>query len=196
MKWIRNLVTSLRQAALRRKYDRERMQESKRQSRFTYRDGPMIFLAQQIVKAMQDAGYPATIFNSYRSPEQQNREYLEGDSKAKAWQSPHQFLEAVDIVHPGKFWNVSEDYWETLHACGKIVEERFGVDLVFGYDWGWDKAHIELADWKSVARDISEKTNGVMRPPTPKELWQRFEAVLPRVAKQHRKSVYFQEPRA
>jgi hypothetical protein len=197
MKWLAMMAQQLLEAARKRMFPREKMQVTKRQTRFTYTDGPMLYLGQQIVKVMQDAGYPAKIFHHYRTAEQQNLLFAEGRTKARAWQSPHNFCEAVDIVHPSLFWEgVTDDYWDTLYACGKIVEERFGVDLEFGYDWGWDKAHIELKDWRKV-RDMKRahmRHTGHMAPPTPKELWHRFQEVLPAVARQAAKAKGFREP--
>lgn len=197
MKWLADMANSLVKAVRDVLHPREQMQERKRQTRFTYRDGPMVFLGQQIVKAMQDAGYPAKIHTHYRSPEDQERAFASKNSKARAWQSPHQFLEAVDIVHPSLGWNVSQDYWDTLYSCAKIVEDRFGVTFELGYDWGWDLAHVELKDWRTVRdrlMDQQRRRKEPMRPPTPKELWERFKEVLPATARQHARAVGFREP--
>jgi hypothetical protein len=212
---FRRMANAIMKACREAMYPREKMQVVKRQTRFTYTDGPMYFLGQQIVKQMEDAGYPAKIVWGYRSAAQQQRLYDKGRTtpgpdvsperplgrivtKAKPWRSPHNYLEAVDIAHPSKGWNVSDEYWETLAACTRIVEQRFDVDLTGGLDWGWDLAHIELADWR-IMRDMKfahAKQTGEMIPPTPKELWWRFEQVLPKVAKRHKNSVAFQEPLA
>jgi len=184
------MVQALMKAFRDVKYPRERMQETKRQTRFTYTDGPMYYLGLQIVKAMQDAGYPAKISECYRSPERQDELYARKRTKAKRWQSPHQYLEAVDIIHPSLGWNVSPDYWDALNACAQIVAEKHGVELEYGYDWGWDMAHIEIKDW----REVRERLGPLV--PTPRNLWDRFKEVLPNVAKQHQKSPYFSEPLA
>jgi hypothetical protein len=194
MKWLALMLGKLLEGAREARYPREKMQEPKRQSRFTYTDGPMFFLGLQIVKAMQDAGYPAKIHECYRPPERQDALFAKGKSKARAWSSPHQFLEAVDIIHPSKGWNVSDEYWDTLHACATIVEEKFGVEFEHGYDWGWDKAHIELKDWRVMRERIKRASGAKMRNPYPAELWQRFKEVLPSVAKQHMRSPRFEEP--
>lgn len=197
MKWLATMV-SLMQSARDAMFPREKMQTPKRQTRFTYTDGPMFYIGQQIVKAMQDAGYPAKISECYRSPERQNQLFAKRTSKARAWQSPHQFLEAVDIIHPSKGWNVSQEYWDTLNACARIVEEKYNVQLTYGYDWGWDMAHIELTDWKTVkTMKMNEaRKTGERIPPTPRQLWDRFKVVLPGPARQHMKAVGFSEPSA
>lgn len=184
---------------------RERMQVEKRQNRYTYTDGPMYYLGQQIVKAMEDAGYPAKIFCCLRTPQEQNEVFQKGHSKARAWHSPHQFYEAVDIIHPSKAWDVSSDYWEALATCVRTIAERYDVNLEHGHYWSFtDSAHIQLKDWK-VAREIvrqrwrdEQDEWRQMRhedplivlpmpeptPPTPYELAARFESVLPSVWRQ------------
>ncbi|WP_282127563.1 hypothetical protein [Roseobacter litoralis] len=172
----------------------EKMQAPKRQTRFTYRDGPMVFLGQQIVKAMQDAGYPAMIAETYVSPITQNIRYVTGKSPHKAWNSPYQFLEAVSIMHPSKFKDVSDEYWETLSACVHIVSNRFNVELIAGVDSHADPSHIERRDWTHTRDDIFQKTNGEMRPPTPVELWALFLEILPTQAKAHMRSMAYEPP--
>lgn len=182
--------------AMQRIFPREKMQTPKRQTRYTYCDGPMQFLGQQIVKAMEDAGYPAKIHCLWRSPKKQNAAYYDGFSKARAWQSPHQYLEAVDIIHPGLGWNVTQDYWDHLAACTRIVADRYGVELTGGLDWGWDLAHVELKDWRKVKdrekwreyRQDYEKAvkENKATPQLPHDaLWERFVEVLPEVAARH-----------
>lgn len=152
-------------------FPHEKMQVSKRQTAFTYSDGPMFYLGQQIVKAMEDAGYPAKIVECWRSPERQSKMLEGGSSRAGPWHSPHQYFEAVDIIHPSKGWDVSPEYWRTLSACVRIVAEKFKVELEHGHNWRFvDSAHIELKDWRKV------KTK---RKPTSADLWRRFQEVLP-----------------
>ncbi|WP_371168638.1 M15 family metallopeptidase [Aliiroseovarius sp. 2305UL8-7] len=112
----------LRRRALNCLFPRTNMQVEKRQTSYTYVDGPMMFLGQQIVKVMEDSGYPAKIFQCYRSPARQQELYDQGRTKpgkrvtkAKPFSSAHQYLEAVDIIHPSIGWPKREDpYWEAL----------------------------------------------------------------------------------
>lgn len=161
--------------------DRQRYQVAKRQTRYTYNQGPMYYLGQQIVKRMQDAGWPAKIYYSYRTPQEQARLYAKGRTTkgpkvtdARPYQSPHNYYEAVDIVHSDLYWNAPREFWDTLQAVAKVVQEEYDCTFKMGADWG-DYAHIELKDWRTV-RDATGK-----RPPTPKELDHRFEQVLPKV---------------
>lgn len=139
----------------------------------------MHWLGEQIVKRMEKAGYPSRIFCAYRSPEEQQKAFDRGASKARPFRSPHQFFEAVDIIHKTKAWDVSQDYWDTLAIVVRTIERQYKVDLVHGYDWGWDSAHIELKDWRAVR--AAQSYLGPYRVPTSAELEQRFKSVLPAV---------------
>jgi len=179
---LSNAVKAFRQSWIDHQNPREKMQVGKRQTRYNYRSGPMMFLGQQIVKQMQDSGYPAFIHCCLRTAEDQRAAKDRGASKAGPFQSPHQYWEAVDIVHPKLFWNASSEYWQALADCSRLVANKFGVTLELGFDWGWDSAHIELKDWRDFQLDVGQ------RHPTQEELDARFEAVLPEQWKQFRKS--------
>tara|TARA_B110000908_G_C10263799_1_gene461651 strand:- start:3334 stop:3933 length:600 start_codon:yes stop_codon:yes gene_type:complete len=178
MEVFKNALQALRQSFLDQRNPTERCQVEKRQTRYDYRSGPMKFLGQQLVKTMEDSGFPAFIHCHIRTPEEQNQVFFLGNSRAKAWGSPHQFGEAVDIVHPSFYWHVSPEYWETLQAAVGVVENKFSVKLIHGKrDWGWDSAHIQLADWKQFKAEIGNNR------PTQTQLDQRFADVLPNVWK-------------
>lgn len=169
----------------------EQIQAPKNQTRFTYDMGPMYFLGQQIVKNMQQQGYPSYIHTCFRPPEIQEEKHKQGLSKAPAWASPHQYYEAVDIVHLTKHWHASNQYWHALNNAVEIIAEKYGVELEHGYDWGWDSAHIELADWRKV-RDRHRELDwleGGMRPPHERDRVERFKEVLPSVWAQYQRSM-------
>ena len=144
-----------------------------------HRDGPMIWLGEKIVQKMNEAGWPSRIFQGYRSPELQQQYKDKGTSKAGPWQSPHQFYEAVDIIHQTKAWDVPQDYWDTLASVVRVVEQEYAIDLEHGYDWGWDSAHIEIKDWRNV-RD-RQKASGGYHVPSELERAARFKEKLPAV---------------
>lgn len=155
----------------------------RKQTRYTYTEGPMFYLGQQIVRAMQDAGFPAKIHCCYRSPADQEKMFLRGVSKAHAGQSAHQYYMAVDIIHAHDGWPPGDDpFWEVLASCVEVVAERFHVALDHGHHWSWrDSAHIELEDWRAL-RDL------VALPPSKPQLAWLFETVLPGPWRQFQKS--------
>jgi hypothetical protein len=153
-----------------------RGQAAKKQTRYTYTDGPMFYLGQQIVRAMQDGGYPAKIVECFRSWERQQLVFDRGNSKARPGESPHQYFEAVDIVHETRGWDVGEDFWNALASAVKLVETKFHVDLTHGHTWKFrDSAHVELTDWRDFAFQCGHQK------PDSERLERRFRDVLPGV---------------
>ena len=160
----------------------ERSQAAKMVHIKTRRDGAMHYLGLKIVRKMQEAGYPSRIFVTYRSPELQNEMFRKGRSKAHAWQSPHQYWEAVGIVHETKYWDVSPAYWEALATCVRIVADENEVDLNHGHYWPEfkDSAHIEIRNWRILRGRYVDKHNRP-RNLTEKEILKRFVDLLPKV---------------
>ncbi|QCS37219.1 hypothetical protein [Tortoise microvirus 70] len=58
---------------------------------------------------------------------------------------------AVDIVHFGRYWDLSPKEWAVVGLIGKEVARRRNIKIVWGGDWRfWDPAHWELKDWKAL----------------------------------------------
>lgn len=156
---------------------------NKRLTRMSYRAGPMGYLTDQIIKEMQRAGYPAKLFVLYRDPDQQEREYADGDSRARAYQSAHQYFGASDIIHERWAWFAAHaapdgaQFWDTLWDCVEVVSERHGVE--FEKRLSWDAAHIELADWKNFRLLVGR------REPSQAQLDAWFARLLPKVWQAH-----------
>lgn len=158
----------------RRKADQ--MQVSRPPHRNQYRDGPIAFLAQQIIKRMASKGWPCKISEHWRTPERQAELLARGASKAGPWRSPHQYGLAVDIVHQTLGWNVPERFWADLHGCVQVIERQYGVALEHGHTWRFrDSAHVELGDFRRW-RDLWGP-----RRPSSAEMDQCFAEVLPAV---------------
>lgn len=170
------LLDRLRQWAI--STDGTKTVEKKQSVRLSHVDGPMYYLAQQIVKRMGKAGYPSKIYEHFRTPERQWELFNKGRSKAGPWQSPHQFGEACDIAHKSLAWNAPPEYWETLAKVVRVVASEYNVNLVHGHHWKFvDSAHVELADWRLVRAAQGDEP----RRPTTEEMAARFKEVLPRV---------------
>lgn len=67
------------------------VQDGKRVTRNRYKEGPAGFLAQQAVRRMQDAGFPAKTAHVLRGPEIQKTLWLNDASELKPWYSPYQW---------------------------------------------------------------------------------------------------------
>lgn len=177
--WIKwESPQALMEAARQTREGHESQQAEKTQTRFTYTEGPMLYIGQQIVKAMQDAGYPAKIVEYYRTPVRQAELLAKKPpvTKAGPFESAHQYMCAVDIVHPAKGWDVSEAYWDTLASCVRNVALKLGVGLDHGHHWRFrDSAHVQLEDWRDFKAVV-----GVAKP-TPEDLEDLWEVLLPEV---------------
>lgn len=168
-------------------------QEPERMSRFVRDKGPMYYLGQQIVQRMETMGYPSRIYTLYRTPAEQTKAYKAGRSKAKPYQSPHQFLEAVDIVHKLLYWEAPPEYWDALALCVREVAKQFNVELEHGHTWKFvDSAHVEIRSWRDVrTRQVDSQFNKLLtdegihyHKPTQSELYDRFVEILPNALKQ------------
>lgn len=85
-----------------------------------------------------------------RSLEKQQEAYRKGYSKLDGIKkkSKHQLGKAIDVYYVG--WTNKDDdndpRWQKLIDSFRVAGEKLGLNLEFGYDWGWDKPHIELKD--------------------------------------------------
>ncbi len=59
--------------------------------------------------------------------------------------SQHQLGKAIDIYYVGwKKGAEEERKWKALIDTCRLTGMKLGIKLNFGYEWGWDKPHIEL----------------------------------------------------
>lgn len=83
-----------------------------------------------------------------RTAETQQKYYKQGTSQLDGIvkKSKHQLGKAIDVYYVG--WTNKDDEndprWKKLIDTFKLAGKNLGLDLTFGYDWGWDKPHIEL----------------------------------------------------
>lgn len=153
---LKQMVEAIRQVGRAVAAHGERRQQKKR-SRYTYTEGPMTFLAQQMVRTMQEMGWPAQIHAVYRSPDDQQKAFARGHSRAAPWESAHQYYMAADIIHAELAWTAPQQFWDDLRAVGQIVSDEYKVPLEFGYDWGWDLAHIEIVGWRDFRARVKDR---------------------------------------
>ena len=84
-----------------------------------------------------------------RTTETQQRYFKEGSTKCDGIKnkSKHQLGRAIDVYYVGwKRDTEDQQKWKELIDTFKLAGKQLGIKLEFGYDWGWDKPHIELAD--------------------------------------------------
>lgn len=83
-----------------------------------------------------------------RTVEKQQEYYRKGTTKLDgiSKKSNHQLGRAVDVYYTGWTKNDKENdpRWLPVIEAFRKAGEMLGIKLEFGYDWGWDKPHIEL----------------------------------------------------
>lgn len=86
------------------------------------------------------------VFETYRDPERQTSLFYKGKSKARAWESPHQYGLAVDIVPfdgTKPIWpNLDDPRWERL----SIAADAVGLSTPIK----WDPGHVQHPGWPDV----------------------------------------------
>lgn len=92
-----------------------------------------------------------TVFETKRTLEKQKEYVAKGTSKtmnSKHLSDKKGIVRAVDIVPYVNSKNTWEDkYYNALIPIFKAVANSLYPDQIeFGFDWGWDKAHIQIKD--------------------------------------------------
>ncbi len=94
-----------------------------------------------------------SILCTARDEDNQNKAFLNGTSKARWGESPHNFelSRAVDVA----LWNNGIDYtnknaFKRVVDCFKLHAKYRGIEIECGYDWGWDMPHIQLKKWEEL----------------------------------------------
>ena len=109
------------------------------------------------LKELQRRGMPFFVHDYVRTKEQQDALFKAGRSKARFGQSAHNFGMAADILHFGRFWDLSKKEWAVVGLIGKEVARRRNIKITWGGDWKfYDPAHWELKEWKAL-RDAARR---------------------------------------
>ena len=89
-----------------------------------------------------------------RNAAEQDALYVQGRSKARAGQSPHNYGLAVDIVHSVMAWDMPKLCWQIVEHVGKETAIQAGIDVTWGGDFRsiYDPAHWQLANWRDLAK--------------------------------------------
>lgn len=93
------------------------------------------------------------LFEGFRDPRRQDYLFKKGTTKARAWQSAHNYGLAVDIVpfegttDRGFWrWGIPRGDWEYLHTIAR--NHGFLTPI------NWDLAHLEHPIWSSVSKNL------------------------------------------
>lgn len=111
----------------------------------------------RLVARCRKIGVPLFAHCFLRSAAEQNKLFAAGTTKARAWESPHNYGLAVDIIHGTKAWDLTRKQWEIVGHMGKEVAAQLGLKVVWGGDWKfYDPAHWELANWRDIGSTWKE----------------------------------------
>lgn len=127
------------------------MQFRRRQIRAdsTGSDRLIVEFSQALQKDLVARGIPFFAHTYVRSNEEQERLFRTGVTKARSGQSPHNHGMAVDLVHYGRYWDLTQKEWAVIGLIGKEVARKRNIAITWGGDWKfYDPAHWELSDWK------------------------------------------------
>ena len=94
--------------------------------------------AQQAFAVLASHGISGRLYDVYRSPQQQEKRFRAGDTRARAWQSPHQYGLAFDFV-------VSAGEQSPLQRQLQAAWNAAGLRTI-----SWDPAHVEYPNWKAL----------------------------------------------
>lgn len=106
------------------------------------------------VDRMGSLGVPVFASEIVRTVERQNHLEAFGFSKVKADRAAHVVGCAVDLVHSGHLWSLTDRQWLIFGHVGKELAKAKGIKVTWGGDWkpnangvGWDPAHWEITGY-------------------------------------------------
>lgn len=145
--------------------------------------------------------WPFFVHTGMRTYWAQESAFKAGHSKARPYQSPHQWGLAVDLVHFSRLWDLRPLEWETLAAVVRECSRKASVPLEWGGDWSfYDPAHWQLEAWPKYRVHFAAEVRGVTpaqraayveaehdagRTPAPPE-WAPHDIVRPKTARDWR----------
>lgn len=102
-------------------------------------DQRLVELAYALDKVCQEKhGVEITVAEGLRSLERQKQ--LVKEKKSKTLNSRHLTGHAID-VYPIRNRKIDWNFFTVMIAEAKKINN---TDFTYGYDWGWDKPHIEI----------------------------------------------------
>jgi hypothetical protein len=115
---------------------------------WSYADPELQKWADAMIQECRKREIPLYAFELHRTPERQQQLLMQGTTKAGPWQSPHQYGQAIDLIHKTKLWSLTDAEWELIGTIGKEIARKKKVKITWGGDWGWDMAHWEMTNWR------------------------------------------------
>jgi peptidoglycan L-alanyl-D-glutamate endopeptidase CwlK len=127
--------------------------------------------AQAALGECSAAGYEVLVTCTFRSPKEQQAEFLAGHSKAKAWQSYHQYKRALDVV----VMRNGKCIWNPVSNADRLLWNSVGdIFIKHGFEWAkyWksfpELAHFQMTEgktWQVLQRELGVTTGQVTNLP-------------------------------
>lgn len=128
-----------------------RYQQQQMRAQREYAHPDLLEFNDRFVRKARKLNIPVYSHCIWRSADEQTRLYVQGRSKARAGQSPHNHGLATDLVHGVLGWNLSREAWNVLGHIGKEISVQASIPVTWGGDWKfYDPAHWELKEWKQM----------------------------------------------
>lgn len=132
-------------------------------SREPYRNSALHPKAREIFALLADtlerrykAGLTKTLFKpfeGYRDPARQDFLYtVQKATKAKGWQSPHNYGLAVDFVPLSDASNMGSWDWSQNHDWDLLRREAHALGLINTI--AWDRPHVEHPIWLAIKGQV------------------------------------------
>lgn len=112
-------------------------------------------LAHRLEEGYRNGNTPTLFkpFEGFRTPERQDFLYtVEKSTKAKGWQSAHNYGLAVDFVPLSDAKNMSSWSWEGPHDWAFL--NYWATQLGLSNTIVWDRPHVEHPIWSAIKRQV------------------------------------------
>jgi hypothetical protein len=138
------------------------------------------------IEACRERGIPMIAFETYRTPERQQKLLKKGVTKAAPGNSPHQYGCAVDLLVIPQWWEATRDQWAVIGVIGKEVARKKKINVTWGGDFKsiWDPAHWELSNWEQYKdAAIYAQKNSISLTNDTSKIFERLDGIIETVIK-------------
>lgn len=122
--------------------------------------------AARFIQEMRRNNAPFFVVWAYRTYREQRQFVRDGASKTPPPIAAHCQGCAVDIIHAVHGYNMSKEEWRFVRTVANRIADKMNIELVYGFDWGWDSAHFELKDWRKIAKHSIPQKEPIRKTPT------------------------------
>lgn len=145
---------------------------------------PLVDFMRALKREMERYRIPMAFHEGWRSAGRQHQLMVEGVSKARGGESPHQYGLAFDYVHAVRGWKLSPLEWAQIGSIGHEVARKRNIPIEWGGDWKfYDPAHWQIKGWRKWKSVMDAKEMDEARRPALEEWKQIVSRVEPALYK-------------